>query len=363
MLNIIIDMKQSIAKLIKSSYIGNKLYWHYRLKRDLKIVFKTFGITGDLNTELKKIKEAHRLYGWLPDEYYLYHYDSLSYEERESFICETEHVMVADFLNNDIARKILSDKWNTYKTFNRFFQRKAICITPSRRDWVGLYSLFDLCGKLIIKPLDGSFGKGIQIVENLTDKETLKKRLNNEYPKGFIAEEVVIQDPRMAVLHAESVNTLRIHTICFDGVVTIFHPYIRIGRGESVVDNAGNGGIFTSCNPKSGEVLSVVDELGNNYLKHPDTGFPLIGFKVPCWNEAYQTANQLALCNPEIHYAGWDLALTSNGWVLIEGNPRAQFIFQISEQKGFRKELYNILEKYGKKYVSKFAKEEALFDI
>lgn len=41
----------------------------------------------------------------------------------------------------------------------------------------------------------------------------------------------------MAVLHKESVNTLRIHTICFDGDVTVFHPYIRIGRGKSVVDN------------------------------------------------------------------------------------------------------------------------------
>ena len=157
---------------------------------------------------------------------------------------------------------------------------------------IGAISIVRVTGPDAIKIVDSIFDG------NLTDKETLKKRLNNEYPKGFIAEEVVIQDPRMAVLHAESVNTLRIHTICFDGVVTIFHPYIRIGRGDSVVDNAGNGGIFTSCNPKSGEVLSVVDELGNNYLKHPDTGFPLIGFKVPCWNEAYQTANQLALCNP-----------------------------------------------------------------
>ena len=67
----------------------------------------------------------------------------------------------------------------------------------------------------------------------------------------------------MAVLHKESVNTLRIHTICFDGDVTVFHPYIRIGRGKSVVDNAGSGGVFTSCNPETGEVLTVVDEYGN----------------------------------------------------------------------------------------------------
>ena len=75
----------------------------------------------------------------------------------------------------------------------------------------------------------------------------------------------------MAVLHKESVNTLRIHTICFDGDVTVFHPYIRIGRGKSVVDNAGSGGVFTSCNPETGEVLTVVDEYGNIYTNRPDT--------------------------------------------------------------------------------------------
>ena len=117
----------------------------------------------------------------------------------------------------------------------------------------------------------------------------------------------------MAVLHKESVNTLRIHTICFDGDVTVFHPYIRIGRGKSVVDNAGSGDVFTSCNPETGEVLTVVDEYGNIYTNRPDTGFPLIGFMVPYWKEANETAKKLALHNTDIHYASLDLAFTENG--------------------------------------------------
>ena len=117
----------------------------------------------------------------------------------------------------------------------------------------------------------------------------------------------------MAVLHKESVNTLRIHTICFDRDVTVFHPYIRIGRGKSVVDNAGSGGVFTSCNPETGEVLTVVDEYGNIYTNRPDTGFPLIGFMVPYWKEANETAKKLALHNTDIHYASLDLAFTENG--------------------------------------------------
>ena len=111
----------------------------------------------------------------------------------------------------------------------------------------------------------------------------------------------------MAVLHKESVNTLRIHTICFDGDVTVFHPYIRIGRGKSVVDNAGSGGVFTSCNPETGEVLTVVDEYGNIYTNRPDTGFPLIGFMVPYWKEAKEKEKQKENNKKDIIKSGEEL--------------------------------------------------------
>ena len=152
----------------------------------------------------------------------------------------------------------------------------------------------------------------------------------------------------MAELHPSSVNTLRVHTICFDGRVTVFHPYVRVGRGNSIVDNAGSGGVFTSLNPLNGEILTAMDERGHQFTKHPDNNFPLVGFKIPMWKEANEFAIQLAKQLDDVHYAGWDLALTSDGWVIVEGNPRAQLLFQISEQKGFRKELNEILSSYGK---------------
>ena len=208
--------------------------------------------------------------------------------------------------------------------------------------WGGYNKLIANKKRLIIKPLDGSFGRGIRIV---TPEDGYADMLLKSYPGGFIAEEVIQQDERMAQLHPESVNTLRIHTLQNNGIVEVFHPYIRIGRGKSVVDNAGSGGVFTSCNSETGEVLTVVDEYCHSYTSHPDNGFPLVGFKVPCWKEAFDFARQLALTNQDVHYAGWDLALTKDGWVLVEGNPRAQMIFQISEGKGFKNEVLQLCKK------------------
>ena len=206
-------------------------------------------------------------------------------------------------------------------------------------------------GSLILKGLNGSFGKGIQIVDaSLLETDNWQEKLAKDYPKGFVAEELIRQADVLAQLHPQSVNTLRIHTICYDGQVEVFHPYIRVGRGSSVVDNAGSGGVFSSCDPETGEILTMADETGNTYTNHPDNGFRLVGFRVPKWEEAFAMARQLALHDPSIHYAGWDLALTDAGWVLVEGNPRAQLVFQISEQKGFRPELEAILKKFNLQY-------------
>ena len=76
----------------------------------------------------------------------------------------------------------------------------------------------------------------------------------------------------------------------------------------------------------------------------------LVGYKIPFWSEAKALVRELAQVVPENRYTGWDLALTDGGWVLVEANRRAQFGFQMSLQKGFRKEIDGYLAKLGKKY-------------
>ena len=334
------DIHEIVTKARNNSVV-NSVYDMVRLARDSRRAFKKFDIKGSKHI-FERIKEAHEQYGWYPDEYFLYHYDDLSDDQRASFIGEKEHSVLSEAMNSHEAASVLADKWETYRLFHDFFKREAIKVTCTR-DLEAFNKLLKSKGHLIIKPLRGSFGKGIQIINDTVGSDY--DYLLSDYPKGFIAEEVIEQDQRLGILHLESVNTLRIHTICYEDRVEVFHPYIRIGRGKSIVDNAGGGGIFTSCNPDTGEVLTVVDELGHSFTAHPDSGYPLIGYVVPCWDEAFKVAKQLAMHLPGLHYAGWDLALTKNGWVMVEGNPRAQMIFQISERKGFRGDMSAIMQK------------------
>lgn len=85
--------------------------------------------------------------------------------------------------------------------------------------------------------------------------------------------------------------------------------------------------------------------MGNNYTYHPDTNIKLVGFQIPKWNEAVETAINLAKQVPDVRYVGWDLALTADGWVMIEGNEDGQFPFQHFPRVGLANEVKQIYRK------------------
>ena len=201
----------------------------------------------------------------------------------------------------------------------------------------------------IVKPFDGACGIGIKIVDSKEkDTKNLLQELLKEYPKGFVAEELIIQHTEMRRLHPQSVNTLRMPAINYGDRVEILHPVLRIGRGDAIVDNGGSGGISCGVDLDTGVIYSAVDEEGRDYVKHPDTGVVLLGYRVPFWEEAKAFVCELAQVIPDNHYTGWDIALTDKGWVLQEGNDRGGFmLIQITTGKGFRPEIDRIIKKLG----------------
>ena len=165
---------------------------------------------------------------------------------------------------------------------------------------------------------------------------------------GGIVEEVITQDLFMEQFHPDSVNTVRIPTIRLDDRTVIFHPFFRVGRGNAIVDNAGAGGIICALDAKDGTIIAAADEKGVTYIQHPETNVRLVGNTIPRWNEAIEFAKRLAEVVPTNRYTGWDIALTKDGWRLIEGNARGQFVAQIPLQYGFRTEIEGYLQEIKK---------------
>ncbi len=349
--------KAHLNRLFLRSPLAKTRWVHFILyqkkKKNAPIIIKRFmgDVPPDRRRELlRKMRHAMVNYRWNFEEFFLFGYEDLTKEEIASFAPEFDKNIFCAKVNDEKDSLVYYYKWNTYSRFKKYY----------KRDVVQVRSLEDLKSKpfsdfverhrrFVLKPESKSCGRGIRIIDTASIDDA-RQQIEAVYRNGearFVLEELVVQCAEMARLHPESVNTVRFPTFRLDNRVHVFPPYLRMGQGSSFVDNAGSGGVFGLVDLETGRVYAACDEMGNTYKVHPDTKEAIIGFKVPRWEEALTMAKELITVIPSVRWVGWDLALTDEGWVLIEGNERAQFVFQIPSKKGCRKEVEYFERNYG----------------
>jgi len=296
-------------------------------------------IVHDMMEEAKKYNVGF-------DEYIMYHFNERTFEDRRTFIPTKERALYCERLNRPENQMIFDDKGKTFEVFKKYFKRDlAEVVGWNKESTAKLQEFVNKHPRFIIKPFNGGNGRGIKIVD-CTGKafNSLCEELKKDYPSGFVAEELIKQCSELAAVHPQSVNTLRVFTVRFDDRIEFLPFAWRVGRGDSCVDNGGSGGIFCALNDE-GEIIKTSDEKGRFYDVHPDTGHPLVGFKIPRFEEAKEFSKELAMVVPSNRYCGWDIALTDDGWVMQEGNWQGGIVtFQCPLQKGYRKEMDAIME-------------------
>lgn len=295
---------------------------------------------------LKDILHCRRNYLSSSEEYFIYDLKNWPEEERKQFISSNERIYLAYKFNPRKVRKLFKDKYKTYEKFKPYYKRDAINITPGNDNNLKAFTDFvENHPKIIIKPVDGACGFGIKVVESKDIKDCNKylSELLIKTPSGCIVEEFVVQAKEFAEFHPSSLNTIRIATVRLDDRVEIVGSFFRFGQNNAVIDNAAQGGIFATVDIEKGIIRNSSDKNLKVYDVHPHSGKQIIGYKIPHWDEAVAFVKELATVVPECRYVGWDVALTDEGWVLIEGNHRGEFIWQIADRKGFRDEIYALL--------------------
>ena len=294
------------------------------------------------------------------NEYFMLGFDSKnkSHLKRKNFITNRNRNEYLCLLGTKEGYETLKDKYKTYCLLKPFFKRDIIKLDNEKdvnifKNYIKKHPIF------VKKPINESFGKGIELIDSTKykNKTDLFNVLKMEFP--LILEEQIIQNKKMASLHSNSLNTLRVVTYLDEkGKITIHMPFIKIGQKGSFVDNGGSGGILAQIDPKNGTIITDgKDELNNTYVKHPDTNIIFKGFEIPEWNEVIKLVTKAANEFTKTRYIGWDVGISKdNGPVIVEANGKTQFIGQqITDEIGKRKNLeklinYKKLKKKNKNY-------------
>ena len=214
----------------------------------------------------------------------------------------------------------------------------------------------NLPDEFIVKPRCGVRGYGVRVIkrengcfsdhddtkqslDELTsylDSISAMKELQEEFPligvgvRGAVIQQVLTGHSVLSKLSGTNVvHTVRICTyVDSDGQVSPLFAFLKIvGRGN-VIDNFSGGALgnmIGQIHLESGTLEYVFacrpdTNLGYRLACHPDSGQPFAGFQVPLWPEALDLAYRAARVFLPSRALGWDVAITPDGPVLLEGN-------------------------------------------
>ncbi len=298
-------------------------------------------------------------YGCPASEFYYLHFGDKTHEEIKEYITTREKVVYRNRLNRLEDAHILNNKWETYCLFREYYGRDVIKIEtekdyPVFRDFVNKHNEF------VVKPTDMGGGNGVHKVsvnakmtedeyralfyKLLAENEINKSLYRRGKENSIILEELIIQVPEMAAFHPNSINAVRVPTIRIGNTVHVYHPWFKFGRGGNFLTSAVYGTLDAGIDPGTGKICTNgYSENDECFEKHPDTGVQIPGFQIPRWKDLVETVTTLALKLDTIHYVGWDMVLTESGWIIMEGNFTGDFMWQLFENRGTKKEFEDLI--------------------
>jgi hypothetical protein len=249
------------------------------------------------------------------------------------------------FINGSLARDVLDDKLLFTKLLSHklniprilaLIERGKIFTQGRNEDQQDALSLAEGYGSVILKPSDGSRGKGIYQLDWEPDLalngravtpdevQELTKKLDN-----YLITKTVQQAAYAKAICPVTTNTVRVVTLI---EADTNEPFVgravhRFGTYETrPTDNWSRGGLCALVDLQTGVLGPGVKHAKRTGGKlqwrshHPDTGEAIEGVRIPYWDEICEALLEAVRSSPFLTYVGWDVAVTDDGFFIIEGN-------------------------------------------
>lgn len=176
------------------------------------------------------------------------------------------------------------------------------------------------CGEIISKPsVYTGGGKKIHFWDKTQDVVVLEGLILEG--ENAIIQEVVHQHPSLDILHKGSINTIRIMTWYHDGIVEVLSTIVRMGVGDSHLDNISQGGYYCGVNDDGSLKKWGYTNYGEPKLFHPQ-GAVFAECTIPSIDECKELVKRIAYRFIRVSkLASWDLSIDTEGNpILIEAN-------------------------------------------
>lgn len=256
------------------------------------------------------------VYGCIFTEYEAFSFNKRTPANRKTFITVIWLLKQLEKYNPVQYRFIFHDKIKFNETFHDYIGRNWISVANSNLQQIE--SFVEKNKRLVLKNSGGCSGKQVFITNGDESKETILSIINNG--KYNLIEEVIENCQEIKDLNPTSLNTIRIVTVHGANYFKVICAALRIGSPNSSVDNVSQGGAAARINITTGRIDSLFCTNAYREKDISQKGRNQIGFIIPYWEETLSMLKEASSLVPEIHIVGWDVAITKDGPVIIEGN-------------------------------------------
>lgn len=208
--------------------------------------------------------------------------------------------------------------------------------------------LADPAGReLVAKPAQGEGGDGVRMLGPIADEDVLMSRLR-PLRGAVVVQPLIRSHDALMYLALNALPTVRIVTILDEaGLPEVVSATFRCAsKPEARVDNMKAGGLISAVDLASGALgTACYGYGGGDHEVHPRTGARITGRTLPDW----EAAKALAIRAHRDAFAdyiivGWDVALTPDGPILIEGNGKPGVLMpQRAARQGLGAGRYGLL--------------------
>ena len=216
----------------------------------------------------------------------------------------------------------------------------------------GIFKLLRQEKLLALKPSSGTHGDGFYRMEYADGKYLINGKEMTEdeivdmisgFKSVYVITEYLFMHRELKKIYPNAVNTIRVAVVNQSAYEPkIMQTYMRIGSSKSgYTDNVGYGGICAKIDLETGRYYcpqQIHDHVFTPCPIHPDTGVEIEGI-IPNWD--YMCKGVLNICKfmPELEYLGFDIAITDDGFKIIEINIH-QDLHKVAEHTPEFKQFY-----------------------
>jgi hypothetical protein len=222
------------------------------------------------------------------------------------------------------------------------FLRGGTCYPCFAKPVLGMHSR----GAYAITALDRANGDALRFWDGGTmDVDTFAETLDPLTQDGYLFQALREPHPAIAAICGPRLATVRLVIILQHSGPTVFRALWKVPTGTNIADNFWRpGNILCSLDSASGTVRRAVRGYGpalEDVDKHPDSGARLIGFTLPCWRELLTLAASAARSFAPLRLQAWDVAICSEGPLLIEVNVGGDYnLPQLATGRGIMDEIF-----------------------